>query len=106
MKKLKTDDGKDKNCHKQFADFLQQNGIIHETTVPHTPEQNGVSERVNRTLIEKTKCLLQASGLIEHLWGEAITDLSPTAALQNMTPEEVNLRIFLSKAYFHIPKQL
>lgn len=73
MKNLRTDDGKDNNCHEQLADFLQHNGIIHETTVPHTPEQNGVSECVNRTLIEKTRCLPQASGLSKQFWGGAIT---------------------------------
>ena len=44
---------------KEFQEYLKAQGIHHETTVPHTPQQNGVAERKkNRTLIEypKKKC--------------------------------------------------
>ena len=37
---------------KEFEDYLKKNGIRHERTVPKTPEQNGVAERMNRTLVE------------------------------------------------------
>ena len=36
----------------EFQTYLKKSGIRHETTVPHTPEQNGVAERMNRTLGE------------------------------------------------------
>lgn len=70
IKKLRRSNRENEYCHKKCADFLEQNGTIHETTVPYTPEQNGVKDRVNRTLIEKTRCLLQDSGLNNQFWGK------------------------------------
>nr|GEV36242.1 protein kinase-like domain-containing protein [Tanacetum cinerariifolium] len=47
------------------------NGIIHETTTPYTPQQNGVAERKNRALKEMVNSMLSYSGLSEGFWGEA-----------------------------------
>ena len=44
------------NTHMKL--FLQSKGIIHQTTCPHTPEQNGVTERKNRILLEMIRALL------------------------------------------------
>ncbi|GKE34923.1 zinc finger, CCHC-type containing protein, partial [Tanacetum coccineum] len=46
--------------------------IIHETTIPYTPQQNGVVERKNRALKEMVNSMLSYSGLSEGFWGEAI----------------------------------
>ena len=35
----------------EFTKFLEDNGIIHETSAPRTPQQNGVAERMNQTLL-------------------------------------------------------
>ncbi len=43
--------------------YLADEGIRHEFTIPHTPEQNGVSERLNRTLIESVRSMLADSKL-------------------------------------------
>ena len=51
IQKFRTDNGKE-YCNEQFNQYLNQYGIIHETTAPYTPEQNGVSERKNRVLEE------------------------------------------------------
>ena len=55
-----------------FGDFCSQHGIIHQTTAPYSPQQNGVVERKNRTLNEMMNALLLSSGLPQNLWGEAI----------------------------------
>ena len=55
-----------------FGDFCSQHGIIHQTTTPYSPQQNGVVERKNITLKEMTNALLLSSGLLQNLWGEAI----------------------------------
>ncbi|GKB53171.1 zinc finger, CCHC-type containing protein, partial [Tanacetum coccineum] len=47
-------------------------GIIHETTAPYTPQQNGVAERKNRALKEMVNSMLSYSGLSEGFWGESI----------------------------------
>ncbi|GKF43328.1 zinc finger, CCHC-type containing protein, partial [Tanacetum coccineum] len=46
--------------------------IIHETTTPYTPQQNGISERKNRVLKEMVNSMLSYSGLSQGLWGEAM----------------------------------
>ncbi|GJW04992.1 zinc finger, CCHC-type containing protein [Tanacetum coccineum] len=51
---------------------LQQNRIIHQTTAPYTPQQNGVSERKNRALKEMVNSMLFYSGLSEGFWREAM----------------------------------
>jgi transposase InsO family protein len=41
-----------------IEDFLDEEGIKHEFSVPDTPQQNGVMERKNRTLIEAARAML------------------------------------------------
>ena len=53
-----------------FSDFCAQYGIVHQTTAPYTPQQNGVAERKNRTLKEMINSMLNSSGLPHNLWGE------------------------------------
>ena len=62
IKILRTDNGGE-YCSTNFENFLIENGIKHETTVPRCPEQNGTTERLNRTLMESVKALLADSGL-------------------------------------------
>ncbi|MFS8032553.1 putative RNA-directed DNA polymerase [Helianthus anomalus] len=52
--------------------YFQSTGIIHHTTAPYTPEQNGVAERKNRTLKEMVNTMLSHSGLNNGFWGEAM----------------------------------
>jgi transposase InsO family protein len=51
---------------------LEKDGIGIELTMPHTPSQNGVAERLNRTLITKARAILVAAELPSQLWGEAV----------------------------------
>lgn len=53
--------------------FAQQEGFQIIYTVPHTPEQNGVAERLNRTLFNMARCFLNDSkNLTKQLWAELI----------------------------------
>ncbi|GJR69676.1 zinc finger, CCHC-type containing protein [Tanacetum coccineum] len=59
--------------HGVFTGFrYYNNGIIHQTTAPYTPQQNGVSERKNRALKEMVNSMVSYSGLSEGFWGEAM----------------------------------
>ena len=51
--------------------YFQSVGIIHQTTAPYTPQQNGVAERKNMSLKEMVNSILSYSGLSEGFWGEA-----------------------------------
>jgi transposase InsO family protein len=68
IKILRTDNGTE-YVNKQMETFLKKNGIIHQTTNVYTPQQNGVAERMNRTLVERAKCLLFDAGLKKGVLG-------------------------------------
>ena len=50
-----------------FARYLQDNGIVARYTMPGSPEQNGMAERWNRTLMEMKKSMMSRSNLPEYL---------------------------------------
>lgn len=119
IKCLRTDNGLE-YVNKDMSDFLKQYGIIHQTTTPYTPELNGVAERMNRTLVEKAKCLLLNAKLNKQYWAEAVhtaaylINRTPTKSLSYKTPEEMwtgqkpdinHLKIFGCEAMIHIPKE-
>jgi len=118
IKILRTDNGGE-YVSNMFESFLRNEGIKHEKTVPKTPQQNGVSERMNRTLIEVVRCMLSDAKLDKSFWAEAVTTATyvrnrcPAVALGNTTPYEalfnrkpnVNyFRTFGCICYPHIPK--
>ena len=103
----------------KFQDYLKAEGVKHELTVPKTPEQNGVAERQNRTLVESVRTMLTQAKLPKKFWVEALNtavylrNRSPTKAVNNATPFEAwtgdkpdvsHLRSFGCTAYAHIPK--
>ena len=118
LKTLRTDNGGEYTST-EFEDYLRKEGIIHEYTIPKTPQQNGVSERLNRTLVETVRSMLADSKLPQKFWAEALStavylvNRSPTTTLEDMTPYEAwtgrkpsvnHLKVFGCSAYMHIPK--
>lgn len=103
-----------------FDQLLKSHGTRHEVTIPHTPEQNGVAERLNQTLINTTKCLLKTSNLDNNFWVHAmlhavtVRNMCPTSGLptKTVTPYELwnsekpdfrNLHLFGSIVYAKNP---
>ncbi|KAL9431820.1 hypothetical protein AB3S75_026925 [Citrus x aurantiifolia] len=68
-----------------FAKFLQECGIEAQYTMPGTPEQNGIAERRNRTLLDMVRCMLSNSTLPDIMWGEA---LRTAAYILNQVPSK------------------
>lgn len=66
-----------------FDEFLSQNGIRRNLTVPHSPQQNGVAERMIQTLVSKARSMLADSGLPTRLWAEAV---NTAVHVHNLTP--------------------
>lgn len=94
----------------EFMEFCKDNGIARHKTVRHTPQQNGIAERMNRTILDKVRCMLNFANLGKQFWGEALSiavyliNRSPSTALDLKIPEEIwstrpvdysNLRIFM-----------
>lgn len=71
IKFLQSDNGLE-YCNQEFDEYLQNCGIRRRLTVPYTPQQNGVAERKNRTLLNTARCLLIQSKLPPSFWAEAI----------------------------------
>ncbi|KAK9074991.1 hypothetical protein SSX86_003310 [Deinandra increscens subsp. villosa] len=93
VKTLRTDLGGEFNSQ-AFKEFCQEKGIRRQTTAPYTPQQNGVVERKNRTVLGMTRSFLKAKNVPETLWGEAvrhtvyILNRIPTKAVKDTTPYE------------------
>ena len=58
--------------NKEFQSFLLGEGILHQTSCPDTPPQNGVAERKNRHLLEVTRSLMHTMNVPKFLWSEAV----------------------------------
>ena len=94
IKTLRSDNGSEYTS-KEFEDYLKKNGIRYKRTVPKTPEQNGVAERMNRTFVETVRAMLSDSKLPKKFWAEVLSttsyvrNRSLTTAVKSMTPYEV-----------------
>jgi len=77
-----------------FERFLKKSGVIHQKTIP-SPEQNGSLERMNRTIVEKARCLLYDAHLDKKFWAEAtnttvyLRNRSIASDLNDKTPFEI-----------------
>ena len=56
-----------------MEEYCDERGILHEFSAPYTPQQNGVAERKNRTLIETARTMLADSKLPINFWAEAVS---------------------------------
>ena len=113
---LRTDGGGEYKST-EFQSY-SKNKINHYETIPNTPEQNGVTERLNRTLMEKVRPMLTQAGLPKIYWAEAantanyLKNRTPSQALLGKTsfemwydrkPDLSHLKTFGCIAYAYIP---
>ncbi|GJY79922.1 ribonuclease H-like domain, reverse transcriptase, RNA-dependent DNA polymerase [Tanacetum coccineum] len=99
------------------ANTDKENGIARQLTAPYSPQQNGVVERRNRTVLSTTRSMMKAMKLPLTFWAEAVrhaiyilnrvstralVDKTPYEALYNRKPNLENLRIFGCTAYAKI----
>ena len=71
IKRLRTDNGLE-FCSTEFNQFCKDAGIARHHTIRYTPQQNGVAERMNQTLLERARCMLSNAGLEKRFWAEAV----------------------------------
>ena len=116
---VRTDNGSE-YINSELATFFKDKGVIHQTTVRYTPEQNGKAERLNRTLLDRVRAMLEDSKLPKTLWAEAAVTASylrnrapaagrsctPWEAFFGNKPDVSHLRVFGARAYALQPKEL
>ena len=94
IKMLRIDNGGE-FCNKEFEEFCKKCGIARQKTTPYTPQQNGVTERMNKTLMERARSMLSGARLGQEFWAEVVdttcylVNRSPSSALEDKTPQEV-----------------
>ncbi|CAN1222821.1 Retrovirus-related Pol polyprotein from transposon TNT 1-94 [Linum grandiflorum] len=103
-----------------FRRFCEEHGIRRFLSVPRSPQQNGVVERRNRTVLNMMRSMLKSKNLPKELWAEAVDcavyllNRSPTKNIWNQTPQEAwsrrkptvsHLRVFGSVGHVHIPDE-
>ncbi|GJW81925.1 copia LTR rider [Tanacetum coccineum] len=94
VKKLRMDNGLE-FCNREFKQLCIESGIARHLTVAGTPQQNGLAECMNRTLMDKVRCLLIQFGLPRTLWAEAactaayLINRSPSKTIKKKTPIEI-----------------
>ena len=93
ISRLRTDGGGE-FCSRAFDTYCTGRGISHELTAAYTPQQNGVAERANQTIVEGARTLLQQSGLPNSFWPDAASTVAyvrnrcPTSSHSKATPFE------------------
>ncbi|GJX59139.1 retrotransposon protein, putative, ty1-copia subclass [Tanacetum coccineum] len=82
IKSLRSDRGGE-YMSQEFLDHLKEHGIIAHRTPPYTPQNNGVSERRNRTLLDMVRSMMSQTTLPKSFWDYA---LETAARILNMVP--------------------
>lgn len=117
IKCLRSDNGGE-YINKKFEFELDKYGIVRQLSCPYSPQQNGVAERFNRTILDLTRAMLIDANTPKSFWAEAV---NTACYIRNRcplddgrTPEEIwtgrkpsvkHLRPFGCKAFAHIPKE-
>ncbi|KAI3813170.1 hypothetical protein L1987_17887 [Smallanthus sonchifolius] len=119
LKMLRTNRGGEFTSN-EFSQYCKDNGIARQLTAPYSPQQNGVVERRNRTMLSTTRSMLKAMKMPQNFWGEevrhaiyvlnrvptkALKDSTPYEALKGRKPNLEYLRIFGCVAYSKVPSQ-
>ncbi|KAK1388396.1 hypothetical protein POM88_016574 [Heracleum sosnowskyi] len=121
VKILRSDNGTEfKNS--KMEEFCKYKGIIQQFSAPGTPQQNGVVERKNRTLIEVGRTMLEDAKLPTYFWAEAVNTacytqnltlinrhgVTPYQSLKEKKPSLKHLHVFGCKCFVlrNHPEQL
>jgi hypothetical protein len=119
MKCLRSKNGGE-YCNKDFDDYCSYHGIHREKMVPGTPQENHVSERMNRTIMERARSMRLHGGFPLQFWVDVVIivvyliNRGPSISLDGGIPEEawtgkkVNylfLKTFDCEAFVHIDKE-
>ena len=107
-------------CYQLNSNKMKLNRTLPQLPVAYTPQQNGVAERMNRTIMDLIRSMIHTSGMDKKFWAEAaqtavyvrnrVTSRSlpklktPFHLWHNAVPDLSHLRIFASPCFYTIPK--
>jgi hypothetical protein len=118
IQSLRTDRGGEYTSN-EFNEYCSKHGIKRQLTAAYTPQQNGVAERKNRTLMNMVRSMISGRNVPKEFWPEAtkwatyVVNRSPTLSVRDATPEEAwsgikpsvsHFRVFSCLAYVHVPE--
>lgn len=116
IKTLRTDNGTEYTSH-NMKNYLISHGIVHQTSCVNTPQQNGVAERKNRDLLEKTRAIMMQMNVPKHFWSYGVLTatylinrlpsrvldfLCPLEVLQQKKPDLSHLKVFGCTCFVHL----
>jgi transposase InsO family protein len=119
IKILRSDNGGEYTSN-EFGIFCRDDGIKRELTSPYNPQQNGVTERKNRTIMEVLNTMIHDQDIPMHLWDEttrktiyvqnrlscsALGFKTPEEMFNGKKPEVIHLKIFGCPIFVQIPKE-
>lgn len=90
VKRIRCDNGGEYSSN-DLKKFCKKKGINIEYSLPYSPQMNGKSERMNRSLLDKARTILNESELPRHLWGQAV--LTATYLLNRCPSKSINFEI-------------
>ena len=116
MKVLKSDRGGE-YFPQEFTNYCEENGLIHQRSALYTPQQNGVVERKNRTLVDMLNAMIISARLSFNLWGETLLTAchvhnrviskkiqsSPYELWNDKKPNLSYFKVWGCVAYFRVP---
>lgn len=120
LSRFRCDNGRE-YVSNEIKAFCEEKGIQLEFTIRYTPQQNGVAERMNRSIVERARCMILNSKLGKVFWDHASTtavyliNRSPTAALGGEVPAALwygrkpnleKLRTFGCAAFLKVPEEI
>lgn len=120
IKVFRTDRGGEFGSN-DFKTYCEEAGIVRHYTAPYTPQQNGVIEHRNRTVMEMARSLLKGMKLPAMLWGEAVrhavyvlnrlltralTGMTPYEAWSEKKPDISHLHVFGCASHMKIPSKI
>ena len=92
-----------------FSSFLSSRWILHQSFCTYTPQQNGVTERKNRHLVETSRFLLLHHKVLQCFWGDAtlatcdLINRMPSSVLHDQVPHSI---IFPNQPLFCLPPRV
>jgi hypothetical protein len=92
----------------EFMSYTSDHGIIHQTTCPSTPPQNGVAERKNRHLLEVARSMMFQMNVPKYLWSEAV--MTTAYLINRMSSRTLGMKslaeLLLGQREFKLPPKV